>query len=239
LQELTKHNPHNMNNIDKKESILKIIREKSAIKQQIFDNTLNTFNLLKKVLKYIEINSNSNLEEIDERIHLQFKDQGKFDGQLKIAGDLLIFSMHTNAYEFDRSHMIWQHSMVTEDPMSSYCGMISIYNFLNDSFKYNRIEDLGYLIARIFINKDGYYFVEGKRQMSYWLNNFGTSKIDKEILRDIVNSAILYALEFDLLVPPYDNVKIINVEQINNKIESSRIQTGKRLGFTYNSDDVS
>lgn len=239
MQELTKHNPHNMNNIDKKESILKIIREKSAIKQQIFDNTLNTFNLLKKVLKYIEINSNSNLEEIDERIHLQFKDQGKFDGQLKIAGDLLIFSMHTNAYEFDRSHMIWQHSMVTEDPMSSYCGMISIYNFLNDSFKYNRIEDLGYLIARIFINKDGYYFVEGKRQMSYWLNNFGTSKIDKEILRDIVNSAILYALEFDLLVPPYDNVKIINVEQINNKIESSRIQTGKRLGFTYNSDDVS
>lgn len=228
-----------MNNIDKKEAILKIIKEKSAVKQQIFDNTLNTFNLLKKVLKYIEINSNSNLEDIDERIHLQFKDQGKFDAQLKIAGDLLIFSMHTNAYEFDRSHLIWQHSMVKEDPMSSYCGMISIYNFLNDSFKYNRVEDLGYLIARVFINKDGYYFVEGKRQMSYWLNNFGTSKIDKEILRDIVNSSVLYALEFDLLVPPYDNVKIINVEQINNKIESSRIQTGKRLGFTYNSDDVS
>jgi hypothetical protein len=129
--------------------------------------------------------------------------------------------------------------MVKDDPYSSYCGMISIYNFLNDSFKYNRIEDLGYLIARLFINKDGYYFVEGKRQMSYWLNNFGTSKIDKEILRDIINSSLLYALEFDLLVPPYDNVKIINVEQINNKIESSRIQTGKRLGFSYNSDDVS
>jgi hypothetical protein len=228
-----------MNNIDKKETILKTIKEKSLVKQQVFDNALNSFNLLKKVLKYIEINNNSNLEEVDERIHFQFKDQGKFDAQLKAAGDILIFSMHTNAYEFDRSHLIWQNSLVKSDPFASYCGMISIYNFLNDSFKYNRIEDLGYLIARIFINKDGYYFVEGKRQMSYWLNNFGTSKIDKEILRDIINSSILYALEFDLLVPPYDNVKIINVEQINNKIESSRIQTGKRLGFTYNSDDIS
>lgn len=228
-----------MNNVDKKEVILKTVREKSIIKQQVFDNTLNAFNLLKKVLKYIEINNNSNLEDVDERVHFQYKDQGKFDAQLKAAGDLLIFSMHTNTYEFDRSHLIWQNSLVKTEPYSSYCGMISIYNFLNDSFKYNRIEDLGYLIARIFINKDGYYFVEGKRQMSYWLNNFGTSKIDKEILRDITNSAILYALEFDLLVPPYDSVKIINVEQINNKIESSRIQTGKRLGFTFNSDDVS
>lgn len=227
------------NNIDKKEEILKTIRQKSIVKHQVFDNTLATFNLLKKVLKYIEINNNSNLEDVDERVHFQFKDEGKFDAQLKIASDLLIFSMHTNTFEFDRSHLIWKNSIVEKDPLASYCGMISIYNFLNDSFRYNRLEDLGYLIARIFVNKDGFYFVEGKRQMSNWLNNFGTSVIDKEILRDIVNSSILYALEFDLLVPPYDNVKIINVEQINNKIESSRIQTGKRLGFTFNSDDVS
>lgn len=227
-----------MNNVDKKELIIKTIKEKSVQKHHVFDTTLTSFNLLKKVLKYIEINYNSNLEGMDERIHLEYKDNGRFDAQLKIAGDILVFSMHTNTFEFDRSHLIWQNSYVKDTPFSSYCGMISIYNFLNDSLKYNRTEDLGYLVARLFVNKDGYYFVEGKRQMSYWLNNFGTSTIDKEILRDIVNSSIQYALEFDLLVPPYDNVKIINVEQINNKIESSRIQTGKRLGFTYNSDDV-
>jgi len=227
-----------MSNVDKKELIIKTIKEKSIQKHRVFDATLTSFNLLKKVLKYIEINYNSNLEGMDERVYLEYKDNGRFDAQLKIAGDILVFSMHTNTFEFDRSHLIWQNSYVKDNPFSSYCGMISIYNFLNDSFKYNRMEDLGYLVARLFVNKDGYYFVEGKRQMSYWLNNFGTSTIDKEVLRDIVNSSIQYALEFDLLVPPYDNVKIINVEQINNKIESSRIQTGKRLGFTYNSDDV-
>jgi hypothetical protein len=200
-----------MNNIEVKDQIIKTIREKSIVKQQVFDITGSYFELLKKVLKYIEINNNSNLEDLDERIHLQFTDHGHLDAQLKIAGDLLVFSMHTNTYEFDRSHLIWKNSLVVKDPLSSYCGMISIYNFLNDSFKYNRIEDPGYLVARIFINNDGYYFVEGKRQMSFWLNNFGSSVLDKEILRDIVNSSILYALEFDLLVPPYDNVKIINV----------------------------
>ena len=82
--------------------------------------------------------------------------------------------------------------------------MISVYNFLNDSFRYNREDDLGYLIARIFINKDKYYFVEGKRQMGYWINNFGTTQINKETLMDIVYSAIQYSLDFDLLVPPYD-----------------------------------
>ncbi len=59
-----------------------------------------------------------------------------------------------------------------------------------------------------------------------------------EILTDIIETAILYAAEFDLLVPPYDTQKIIAVEQVNTKIENSKIQTGKRLGYKFNSDDV-
>ena len=46
-------------------------------------------------------------------------------------------------------------------------------------------------------------------------------------------------MEFDLLVPPYDHVKIASVAQMNKKIQSSIIQTGKRLGFLFNSDDIS
>jgi hypothetical protein len=128
---------------------------------------------------------------------------------------------------------------VQENPHSSICGMISIYNFLNDSFRYNRTADLGYLIARIFVNYDQHYFVEGKQQANSWVNHFGKTTISKPVLRDIVESAILYTLTFDLLVPPYDAVKIITLEQMNSKIESARFQTGKRLGFTFNSDDVS
>ena len=49
---------------------------------------------------------------------------------------------------------------------------------------------------------------------------------------------MLYSMSFDLLVPPYDLVKVASVDQINAKIESSRMQTGKRMGYRYNSDDV-
>jgi hypothetical protein len=228
-----------MNQVDKKEEILRIISEKSVLKQKVFDNTLATFTNLKSVLKYIANNFNSNLRGIDKRVYLEYKDLGAFDAELKVAGDLLVFSMHSNAFEFDRSHSVWKLSYVEKNPGSTICGMISIYNFLNDSFKYDRNDDLGYLIARIFVNKDLNYFVEGKRQMGYWCNNFGVSTIDNETLRDVIYSAIQYSLEFDLLVPPYDDVKIATVAQINSKIESSKLRTGKRLGFTFNSDDVS
>ena len=228
-----------MNNVDKKEEIIKTLSTKSVIKHQVYDNTLETFNNLKTVLKYISTNLNSNLKGIDKRIFLENKDQGVFESQLKVAGDLLVFSMHSNAFEFDRSHPIWKLSYIQNTPFSSICGVINIYNFLYDSFRYGRFDDLGYLVARIFINKDMQYFVEGKRQMGFWLNNFGTAPINSETLRDIVYSAIQYSLEFDLLVPPYDSVKIASVAQINSMIETSKIQTGKRLGFTFNSDDIS
>ena len=228
-----------MNQVDKKEQILKTISEKSVIKQQVYDKTFSTFSTIKSALNSISANFNVNLNGIDKRVHLQYKDNGEFDAQLKVAGDLLVFSMHSNAFEFDRNHPVWQLSYVKNNPYSSICGMISIYNFLFDSFRYSRDEDLGYLVARIFVNKDGLYFVEGKRQMGNWCNNFGSSQIDDEVLCDIIYSAIQYSLEFDLLVPPYDNVKIVSVSQINSKIESCRLQTGKRLGFTFNSDDIS
>jgi hypothetical protein len=74
--------------------------------------------------------------------------------------------------------------------------------------------------------------------MGFLYNNFGTAVVDMKSLRQIVETAIMYSLEFDLLVPPYDLVKIASVQQMNSKIESSNMQTGKRLGFKFNSDDV-
>jgi hypothetical protein len=219
--------------------IVGLLKTKSILKQKIFDNTFDTFTLLKEVLSEVASELNPELTGIDPRVTVEYTNRGMFEAQMKVAGDMLVFSMFTNAFEFDRNHSIWKNSYTSENPFNSICGMISIYNFLNDSFRYNRTADLGYLIARIFINRQFHYFVEGKQQMNNWVNHFGTATISKQILRDIVESAILYTLNFDLLVPPYDAIKIITLEQMNSKIESARFQTGKRLGFTFNSDDVS
>ncbi len=227
-----------MSNLDIKTNILDNLRDKSAVKQQVYDNTLKVLSDIKKILKELELEFNTKLVDADERIQLDYQDNGIYSAQLKIAGDLIIVAMHSNVFEFDRSHGIWKTSYVQSDRTASYCGIINIYNFLSDSFRYNRMQDLGYLVGRIFINKEFHYFAEGKRQLGFFFNDFGNKILDKESLTNMITLAINYTLEFDLLVPPYDTVKIASVEQISDRIQLSKLRTGKRLGFQFNADDI-
>ena len=116
---------------------------------------------------------------------------------------MLIFQMHTDVFEFAPDHPIHRTEYVREDAQRSYCGVVNIYNFLSDSFKFNRNADEGYLIGRIFINRERRYFVEGKQQDSLRAADFGRAEIDREALTAILESAIDFSLNFDLLMPPY------------------------------------
>ncbi len=219
-------------------SIIDKLSSKAHLNQKIFDNTFSVFGRLKEVLHEISSDVDDILEEEGkEEVKIEYRDRGKFEAQLQIADDILLFNMHSNIFEFNREHPVWQNPYVQEDRANSYCGMINIYNFLFDSFRYNRTEDEGYLIGRIFINKDMQFFVEGKRQTEKW-QSFGSAAIDRGALLGIIEHAIDYALDFDLLVPPYDTVKIVTMDQFNTKIENSKLQTGKRLGYRFNSDDI-
>ena len=85
-----------------KNLILKILQEKADVKQKIYDITLEVFNELKAVLKELASEINSELiGKVDERVLLEYKDKGTFEAELKVAGDVLIFNIHTNV--FDRS----------------------------------------------------------------------------------------------------------------------------------------
>lgn len=223
---------------DKKQMIIGTLKAKSLLKQKVYDNTFEAFGLVKEILRGMSKEINSSLSGVDPRIKLEYTDRSNFDAQLRVAGDILLFSMHSNIFQFDREHPAWKTPYIQKDRMNSYSGIINIYNFLSDSFKYSRLDDLGYLIARIFINHENQYFVEGKRQMGMLFTNFGNEAINKKALQIIISTSIQYALEFDLLVPPYDTVKIATVGQAEAKIQHSRLITGKRLGFQFNSDDV-
>lgn len=224
---------------DKSKLIITALREKSQLKVNVFDQCLEIFNQLKDLLSEISNDMNDMLEEFSSRrVRLEYRDRGRFEAELKFADDVLIFSMHTDIFQFDRDHSVWKNPYVEEDKSRGYCGVINVYNFLSDSMKYNREEDLGYLVARIFVNKDKCFLVEGKRQKKQLTSTFGKYTLGEEEMMDIVQTAILYSLSFDLLVPPYDVVKIASVNQINAKIESAKMKTGKRMGYQYNSDDV-
>ena len=211
-----------------REKILETIIRKSTLKQKVFDNTFAAFNLLKETLLEMASEMDDALDgKLDRRVRLEYRDRGKFEAQLQVANDLLIFQMHTDVFEFDPAHPVWKTPYVEADRENSYCGVVNIYNFLSDSFRFNRNADEGYLIGRIFINRERRYFVEGKQQTSMRAMSFGKAGTMHD-----------WTLNFDLLMPPYAELKRVTVDQFNTKMDNSKFVTGKRLGYDFETDDI-
>lgn len=217
--------------------ILQVLKDKSSLKQDVYQKSISVFRMLREVAKEIAKELKPVASSIDKRLVVEFSEKAEFEFELRVAGDILIFSMHTNVFEFEQSHQIWKSSYVREHENRSYCGMINIYNFLADSFKYNRSNDLGYLVARIFVNFEDHFFVEGKRQLGFLYNDFANSVVSKDELRNVVESAILYCLDFDLFTPPFDEVKVISLAQVQETSAMMSVKTGKRLGFRFQADN--
>ncbi len=228
-----------MTNLSLRDQILDTLIGKSTLKQKVFDNTFSTFSELKDVMLEMASEMDDALDgRLDKRVRLEYRDRGKFEAQLQIASDLLIVRMHTDVFNFDTNHIIWQNRYVQQEHSNAYCGIIDIYDFLSDSFKFNRGADEGYLIGRIFINRERCFFVEGKRPNAMRPMNFGSGEISREGLVAILETAIHYALNFDLYTPPYDEEKRVTVEQFNSKFDSSKFVTGKRVGYDYEVEEL-
>jgi hypothetical protein len=214
-----------------RETILKLLSKKSVMKQDVYSNTISVFNELKDTLKERAEDLSSEITKVDKRINIFYKDISLQSMQLKVAGDLLDFQMHSNVFEFDRSNPMYKTAYIRNNDLNSFCGIISVYNFLADSYKYNRLNDLGYLVARVFINRENHFFVETKTQIGYKYHNFSAQPITKEDLIDIVNELIIYSVTFDLFTPPYDAVRQVTVYEMQEKSSSAALRTGKRLGY--------
>ena len=101
------------------------------------------------LLKQLEIDYIKRLKgKIPDNLLPLYSEKGTFDVEFRVGEDILLFSMHSNVFEFDNNHPMNKIPYVLEDPLRSYCGMIMIYNFLADSFNYRRINDLGYMVGR-------------------------------------------------------------------------------------------
>lgn len=219
--------------------ILETVIRKSTLKQQVFDHTFAAFNLLKDTLLEMASEMDDALDgRLDRRVRIEYRDRGKFEVQLQVANDLLIFQMHTDVFDFEAGHPVRRTAYVGSDPANAYCGVVNIYNFLSDSFKFNRNADEGYLIGRLFINRERRYFFEGKGACSVRAAEFGTAEIDRDALVTVLEEAIAFALDFDLLTVPYDLSARVTVDQFNTKMDNSKFVTGKRLGYGFDTEDI-
>ena len=213
-----------------------MVFSKSELKQKVFHATKETFEMFREETRELIEQFRHRSQTEGKTVAFEFTDRGDFEFEVKFAGDILLFMMHTNVFEFSRDHQVMKTPYVREDAKRSYCGVIHIYNFLADSFAYQRDNDLGYMIGRVFVNNERHYFIEGKRELGMLYSNFGTSLINSESVQSIVESAIEYTTNFDLLTPPYDEVKVVSVGEMRTNFDKKSLVTGKRLGFRFQAD---
>ncbi|MBR1625738.1 MAG: hypothetical protein IJ681_01195 [Bacteroidales bacterium] len=213
------------------EELGKQIHKKTLLLNNVIEKTHETFSLMREQARQI---MNYMSKQYPDEFFFEDKNQNEFE--IRFGSDILVFIMHTNVFEFSRNHEVMRLPYIQQDKERSFCGMINIYNFLTDSFDYNRDYDLGYLIGRVFINKDNHYFIEGKREVGLLYSSFNTSEINAESVTDIIRSSMEYANNFDLLTPPFDEVKEISVGEIRTSAASKSKITAKRLGFEFQQD---
>ncbi len=214
--------------------VFESLRSKYILKTDVFAKTRTSFEIFRKLLRE-QVQIYNKTFSGQRKVEFELNESEDYRMELTFGSDVLIFMLHTNIFQFPRLHEVMKTQYINEDPDRSYCGMIHIYNFLADSFRFNRLNDLGYMIGRVFINKDVHFFIEGKREVGQLYNNFATSVLNEDAIRDIIRSSILYTVNFDLLTPPFDEVKLVRVEDMQ-ATSDVKLVTGKRLGFRFQGD---
>lgn len=222
---------------DLERRVLERIRTQAVLKRDVYELTIERFRELKDVLKTLAEEWTRKVAEIDPRLEVKYEDVGENYCQLTVAGDALLFYMHTNVFKFAEDSYYWKSEYLSEDPRRGYCGTIQVYNFLADSMRYRRDRDMGYMLARLFVNRENHFFVEGKRKLGYLFNDFVHSELTTKCMRHVILAIVMDTLSFDLFVPPYSDVQIITLREATEMRSMISLRTGKRLGFQFSTSD--
>ncbi len=211
------------------------LKGKGNLKQKVYQKTLSVFDELKELIEQHSKDLNNMCKE--DLFDIKYSENGKFEAELQFAGDVLTFNMHTNVFNFPDEFFIHQSPYVLEDENRKYCGMIEVYNFLADSFKYSRYGDSGYLVARIFINHEGHFFIEGEDQLGFLFKDFDNLVMNKDVLALVIEQAMIFSIDFDLWAPLYQEIKEITVGERIQQTGTITHKTSKRLGFVFSNEE--
>lgn len=232
----TKTQKQQPNSLDQnREVILNLLTLKSALKQDVADDSEKVFETLKSIII-------SELDELkkkvnDDRIRLSYEDRGKFELIVFVGSDMLVFHLHTNIFRLPDSNPLWGTQYFTSNENNGYFAVIHIYNFLAESYLRNRFDDRGNLIARIMMNHENHFMVEGRGQLGTLFRDPERAILNENYMRLVVQLSFAFALQFDLYLPPYEYLEEITVAQVKEISDNLKISTAKRMGFKPENGD--
>jgi hypothetical protein len=212
---------------DRMDQIVEALKDKASLKQLIYRQSLAVFARMKGIAKDLAEILAEKMGKIDQHVQVEYIEKGEFEFHLKFSGDLLMFSMHSNVQTFGEEHIINKSPYVLEDYHRGYFGSIMVYNFMADSLKYNRLNDPGYLLARMLVNCDGHFYIEGVRQLNFLFPDIAQNLISDELLRIFIESTMVAAINQDLMAPSYQEIQVL---PLGLKLEN-RMVAAEKVGF--------
>jgi hypothetical protein len=184
-----------------RELIIKSLKEKAVMKLEIYKQSKELFKLFKENLQEINVDLAGQVNTGETKLGFNYAEKSDHEASISFAGDTLIFHLHSNVFNFDKSHFMYNSPYIKQDEDRAYCS-------------------------------------EGKRQLGYLYNDFSTSIMNKETSMSVIESAVLYAIDFDLLTPNYEQVKQVSIGEIYYHSEMLQQKTGKRMGFLFQADNL-
>ncbi|MCA8831172.1 hypothetical protein [Hymenobacter pini] len=215
---------------DRLDLIFDGLKQKSSAKQAIYRNTLATFDLLRKVSQELVVELSRRITPVDSTVIIEYRPVNDMEFHIRFSGDLLVFVLHSNIVTFPDDYGPMATRYVENDFRRRFFGHIMAYNFMADSIKYQRMNDPGYLVGRLLINIDNHYFLEGVQQLELPDNDMSDNPVTEDSLKLFVESAMIAAVNNDLIAPPLSDIQKISVKQ---KLENQQVSRGSKVGFSF------
>ncbi|NVO32908.1 hypothetical protein [Hymenobacter lapidiphilus] len=215
---------------DRLNQIFEGLRQKSSAKQAIYRQTQSTFELLRQASQLLVEELSSKVATVDASVMIEYRPVNEMEFHIRFSGDLLVFVLHSNIVTFPDDYGPMPTKYVEEDFRRRFFGHIMAYNFMADSIKYQRLNDPGYLVGRLLINIDQHYYLEGVQQLELPDNDMSDNVVTEDALRLFVESAMIAAVNNDLIAPPMTDIQKITVKQ---KLENQQVSRGSKVGFSF------
>ena len=211
--------------------IINGLHQKSVTKQAIYRNTKATFDRMKEIAQDIVKKLTNRITKKDADVIIEYRNISEFEFHVMFSGDLLMFIMHTNIITVPEDYELMKNDYIEEDFRRRFFGHIMAYNFMADTIKYNRMDDPGYLVGRMLINIDRHFVIEGVKQMELPYDRIAQNVINNKTLRLIIESAMVAAVNNDLMGQDVSEIERITLKQKQENV----ITQPRKLGFQVSS----
>lgn len=221
---------------DRLDLIAQGLSGKASAKQAIFRATQAAFDVLRQASQELCLVLTQKITTtLDASVRIEYYPVNDMEFHIRFSGDLLVFVMHSNIVTFPDDFGPMTTPYVQNDFRRRFFGHIMAYNFMADSIKYQRMNDPGYLVGRLLVNIDSHYFLEGVQQLELPDHDMSASPISAEAMRLFVESAMIAAVNNDLIAPPMTEIQKITVKQ---KLENQQVSRGSKVGFSFSHEQL-